>query len=280
MTHKWDDIIRREQEAQQKQLRVAAYLRVSTEEQADSGLGMEAQRKNVQDMATRKGWAEVTHYRDEGVSGTKDVAKRPELAKLLAAVRAGEVDVVVVSSLDRLARNTLLVLDLVNEIATRCGVAFVSVKEADIIDSTTPQGLLALTIFAALAQFERDQIAQRTKDAMAARGRRDGERGGRLPYGYLRTAESIAVDPYCGEVVRRIYGMRRRGLSLRAIAAQLEQEGIPSPVGGPWLFTAIRSILAHEKTYQGGRRGASEKTWPQILEPAPTGSRRTRSAVA
>ena len=132
--------------------RVAGYLRVSTEEQAQSGLGLGDQRGRIQGMAAAKGWPPPALYLDEGISGTKDPKDRPALAHLLADLRAGRVDAVIVLSLDRLTRKSLLVLDLVDELRRR-DVALISCKEA--LDTATPQGQFVLTMFAALRSEER-----------------------------------------------------------------------------------------------------------------------------
>lgn len=243
-------------------LRVAGYLRVSTEEQRESGLGLGDQRVRIQGMAAAKGWPEPALYADEGISGTKEPKDRPALAHLLADIRAGNVDAVIVLSLDRLARKSLLVLDLVDELRRR-DVALISCKEA--LDTATPQGQFVLTMFAALAQLERDLIAERTRAALAELGRTTGDRGGRVPYGYLRTESGVRVDPAAAVIVRRIFSARRRGESLRDIAARLNAAGVDAPLGGQWRHTTVASILANRSLYAGGRRATSAHTWPAIL---------------
>src|SRR5260370_36804564 len=99
--------------------RVAAYLRVSTDEQAESGLGIDAQRTQVRAMAVVKGYSTPTEYVDNGISGTKDVDKRPALQALMTDIAAGKVDVVIIPSLDRLGRKTRIILRLVEELAGR-----------------------------------------------------------------------------------------------------------------------------------------------------------------
>jgi len=242
--------------------RVAAYLRVSTDEQARTGLGLGAQRSRVLAMATVKGWPEPIIYADEGISGTKETRKRPQLARLMGDVASGELQAIIILDLSRLARKTRLVLDLVEEM-TRCGVSLVSCKES--LDTTTPQGQFVLTMFAALAQLERDLIAERTRAALAEHGRRDGERGGRLPYGYVRSERGIAVDRHAASVVRKIFALRASGLSLRAIADQLDG---PGPRGGAWRHTGVSEILTNESAYRGGSRGESARRWPAILQVA------------
>src|SRR6266851_1384522 len=91
-------------------LRIAAYLRVSTDEQAESGLGIDAQRTQVRAMAVVKGYPAPTEYVDNGISGTKDVDKRPALQALMTDVQAGGVDVVIIPSLDRLGRKSRIIL--------------------------------------------------------------------------------------------------------------------------------------------------------------------------
>jgi site-specific DNA recombinase len=255
-----------------QEVRTAAYLRVSTDEQADSGLGLDAQRTRVLGMAAAKGWAEPRLFVDEGISGTKDVAERPALAQLLEATRNAEIHAVIVLDLSRLARKTRLVLDLVEQITSH-DVAFLSCKES--LDTSTPQGQFVLTLFAALAQLERDQIAERTRAALAERGRRDGERGGRLPFGYWRSAQGIQADPERANVVRKIYRWHARGESLRTIAQKLNDAGVPGPTGSTWKHTAVNSILHHRSTYQGALRGDSPVPWPVILL---AGSPRSRAS--
>lgn len=241
---------------------VAAYLRVSTDEQRESGLGIAAQRSRVLGMAAAKGWPEPVEYADEGVSGTKEAKDRPALAHLLADVRAGKLDAVIVLSLDRLGRRTQIVLSLVEQLDA-AGVKLISCKEG--LDASSPQGAFVLTMFAALAQLERDMIAQRTRDALAELDRTTGDPGGRLPYGYVRTANGVRVDRQAAATVRRIFEWHRRGVSMNRAALRLRESGMPSPRGATWHHTSVREILKNRAAYLGGKRGASERRWPAIL---------------
>src|SRR5260370_2125421 len=145
-------------------MRVAAYVRVSTDEQAESGLGLGDQRRRAQAMAEVKGWPAPAVYVDEGISGTKDPADRPALATLLADIHAGQVNAVIVLSLDRLGRQVRMVLDLV-EVFRRAKVELVSCKES--LDTATPPGKFLLVMFPALAELDRDLISERTIAALA-----------------------------------------------------------------------------------------------------------------
>lgn len=243
--------------------KAAIYLRVSTEEQGDTGYGLDAQRTKCEAMATVKGWDVAAVYTDEGISGTKGRSDRPALEAMMTAACGGEVGAVIVSSLDRLGRNTRLVLQLIDEL-DGCGAVIVSCRES--LDTTTPTGRFTLTMFAALAQLDRDQIVERTTDGRNARGRIDGERGGRLPFGYCRPADGIAVDPGAAEVVRRIFAMRGDGYRLTDIATALNGDGIASPRGAAWHPSSVHYILKSEDAYRGGRRWESPVNWPAILE--------------
>lgn len=241
---------------------VAAYLRVSTDEQAKSGLGLAAQERQTRAMATVKGWSEPVIYSDDGITGTKGVRGRPALAALMAAVARGEVDAVIIKSLDRLGRKTRLILELVDDL-NRAGVSLVSCKES--LDTTTPTGQFVLTLFAALAQLERDTIAERTRDALDAHGLRDGEKGGKLPFGYVRTDRGLRVDRAGAYVVRAIFARRASGASMRAIADALNADGHCTDHGKDWQHSSVREILSRETIYRGGLRGASTLRWPAIL---------------
>lgn len=240
---------------------IAAYIRVSTEEQAEVGYGLSAQQTRCIAMCQVRDWPEPKFYADEGISGTKDETKRPALFRLLADIRSGLVDVVIILDLSRLGRNTRLVLDLVDEFSSH-NVALVSCKES--WDTSTPQGKFVLTLFAALGQLERDQISERTVAALNERGKIDGEKGGRLPYGYIRTPEGIAVDSIAANIVQQIFDMRQQGKSLRRIATVVSVLS-KSPRGGEWYATSISEILLNQDAYLGGFRGESSVAWPIIL---------------
>lgn len=239
--------------------RAAIYLRVSTDEQAISGFGLDVQRERCRAMATVKDWSIVETFADEGISGTKEATNRPGLAALLQAAADGSIDAVIVLALDRLGRKTRIVLDLIEQLSD-AGIVLVSCKES--LDTTTPQGQFVLTMFAALAQLERDTIVERTTAGRNERGKRDGERGGRMPFGYVRTEAGIVVDDHAAQLVRWIFQQKQRGGSLRSIAAGLTG---PSPQGGQWRGSSVAAVLANEAAYLGGRRGESEVCWPTIL---------------
>jgi DNA invertase Pin-like site-specific DNA recombinase len=140
---------------------VVGYVRVSTAEQAESRLGLEAQRAAIAAWADSRG-LEVTIYEDAGITGTS-MAKRPALEQALCAAKDGAV--MVAYSLSRFARSTRDML-IIAERLKRQGADLVSLTES--IDTTTATGRLVFTLLSALSQFERDLTSERTKAALGA----------------------------------------------------------------------------------------------------------------
>jgi site-specific DNA recombinase len=239
--------------------RAAIYVRVSTEDQANEGYGIEVQIERCKAQAVASGLMVVHTFEDRGISGTKGESERPGLASLLAAINEKQVDNVIVLSLDRLGRKTTLVLNLVEKI-TAAGVALLSVK--DNLDTSTAMGQFVLTILAGLAQLERDTIVERTTAGRNLRGTIDGEMGGRVHYGYTRKNGIIEIDESKADTVRQIFALRQQGLTMQAIADSLTAKPMR---GDKWYASSIKSILDHESDYSGGKRGESDIKWPKIL---------------
>lgn len=203
---------------------VIAYLRVSTEEQAASGAGLEAQRAALEAEAERRQWHEVDWVVDDGYSA-KDL-RRPGIERALSQLRAGRVHVLAVARLDRLSRSVLGLATLVEQ-AKRQGWKLVCLDPS--FDLATPAGELMATMLAAFAQFERRLIGQRTAEALAARkaaGVHIGRRSTLAP-----------------ATLARIFELRAEGLSWKAIADTLNAEGWPTGQGGGhWWPAVVRKI--------------------------------------
>lgn len=200
---------------------VLGYLRVSTEEQARSGLGLGAQRQVIQAEADRRGW-NLDWATDDGYSA-KDL-KRPALAAALAELQAG--DALVVAKLDRLSRSLVDFAGLM-ERAQREGWALVALDLG--VDTTTPSGEMMANVMAAFAHYERRLIGQRTKDALQELKRQ----GVRLGRPVLLPAETR----------QHVVALHGKGLSLRAVAAALNGQGVPTVGGGPWHGSTVRGVL-------------------------------------
>jgi len=193
-------------------MKVIGYLRVSTREQADSGLGLDAQRRTISDEADRRGW-KVEWLVDDGRSARN--LNRPALVEALALLKQGEASALVVAKLDRLSRS---VSDFAAVLAT-AGKQRWAVVALDLgVDTTTPAGELVAGVMMVIAQWERRIIGVRTREAMAE-AKANGARFGR---------ERSATP----ETVARILHERSRGQSFNAIAAGLDADDIPTPGGG------------------------------------------------
>jgi site-specific DNA recombinase len=217
--------------------RAGIYTRVSTDEQTREGYSLDEQERRCKERIEREGWEHVGTFTEAGVSGK--LAHRPALDKLLG--RTGEIDIVVIHSLDRLGRSTKNLLELYDRFE-RDGVALVFLREQ--LDTSTPVGRLLRTLLSAVAEFERDLIVERTSTGIGARAR-TGKPWGEPSYGYARGLDGHWIQ-HSGEVpvVRRIFVERvERGLSYNALAALLTREGILTRRGSKWTATVIRRIL-------------------------------------
>lgn len=200
------------------------YLRVSTQEQASSGLGLDAQREAITRAATVKDWR-LEWIVDAGWSGKN--LHRPGISEALQLLDAGDAQVLVVAKLDRVSRSVSDFAGLL-ERAKRRGWAVVCLDLG--IDTSTPMGELVSTFMSALAQWERRVIGERTTVALQAK-----KAGGARLGAPVRLAEDTR---------RRILAAREAGQPLRAIAEDLNEAGVPTASGGGrWHHTTVSSVL-------------------------------------
>ena len=199
------------------------YVRVSTDEQGRSGLGLEAQLAALQAKAAAKGW-EMRLAKD--VASGKSMNKRPELALALEDLKAHRADALVASKMDRISRSVVDFATLL-ETARKQGWHVVMLDLE--LDTSTPAGKMMAHMLAVVAQFEREMAGQRTKDALAA-ARARGVRLGR---------RRMIAPTLEGRILR----LRRKGESYEAIAARLNTDGIAAPMGGQWGWTTISRVV-------------------------------------
>lgn len=206
--------------------RAILYARVSTAEQAASGLGLEAQLTRTRAHAEANGYQVVAVRQENGASGMIAPDQRPELGAALADLAAGSADILVAAALSRLGRNTADVLALVDR-AEREGWGLAVLDLG--LDTRQPVGRLVLTMLAGIARFERDQTAQRTRDALAAKK----ARGARLGAPVRVPAETRA----------RALSLRDQGLTLAKVAETLNRDGFRAANGGRIHPTTVSRIL-------------------------------------
>ena len=217
---------------------LSIYLRVSSDEQAQSGLGLDDQRTRCGAYVEALGLeGEVRFFVDAGVSGKN--LERPALAELRAALRRREVTGVVVLKLDRLTRSLRDLLGIVAELE-RYGAALHSVTER--VDTGSAVGRMLLGVLGAVAEWERETIAERTRSAVRAKRRRGGAHGF-APLGARVVEGQLEPVPEEVEALELIQARRAEGASYRAIAAELRQRGLPTARGGKWAAGTVHRVI-------------------------------------
>jgi DNA invertase Pin-like site-specific DNA recombinase len=241
---------------QKKRLRCAIYTRKSTEEGLDMAFNsLDAQREACAAYALSQkseGWTVLpTLYDDGGFSGGS--MERPALARLLADVQSGKVDVVIVYKVDRLTRSLNDFARIV-DVFDAAGASFVSVTQQ--FNTTTSMGRLTLNVLLSFAQFEREVIAERVRDKIAQSKAKGMWMGGTVPFGYKIIDKKLVPNADEAKTVQHIY---RRYLTLPSVMAlmeELEAEGIfnrPSKISGqsqPFVRGPLHYLLSNP-TYIG-----------------------------
>ena len=215
------------------------YIRVSTEGQAQDGVSLDAQRAKLAAWADLNGYTMGAVYEDAGISG-KCADNRPGLQAALQAARRG--DALVVYSLSRLARSTKDTISI-SERLDKAGADLVSLSER--IDTTTATGKMVFRMLAVLAEFERDQISERTATAMQFK-KAQGERVGAIPYGYTLAVDGVNLlpDPVEQDVIAQARELHTSGMSLRKVAAELDRRGLHARNGQPFQATQMQRMVA------------------------------------
>ena len=202
-------------------------LRCSTEEQALSGLDLQAQEAAIREECARRGLTLVAVYADEGVSGTVPPDRRPGLAAAIAALDNGEASILMVAKVDRLGRS-FADLALLTPLAERAGWGIVALNSP--LDSTTLSGKLMAGLMALFAQLERDLISERTVAALAVK---------RAAGVQLGKPTSVPLEVRC-----RLSELRDEGLTWREISERMNAAGVPSGSGVPAWTPASAQRLA------------------------------------
>lgn len=219
------------------------YLRVSTEEQADSGLGLDAQRASITDAAARCGLPLRAMVVDDGVCGGLPIDRRPALFQAVQTLRRG--DVVLVARRDRLGRDVIEVGLIEREIAKRGARVISAAGEGS--DGDDPDSLFMRRMADVFAERERLMIKGRTKAALNVK-RAMGERVGTLPFGFQIAAtdpaqQKLEPAPVEQRILAQIRMLRASGLSARQIAADLNAHGWRTRRETPWRFQYVARAL-------------------------------------
>lgn len=213
-----------------KMTKAVAYLRVSTDKQGKSGLGLEAQREAVARYVAANGVDLIgEHIEVETGKGANALSKRPELVAALATAKREKAGLII-AKLDRLARNVHFISGLMET-----GVEF---AVADMPNADRFQ----LHLFAALAEKEAEVISQRTKAALAAAKDRGTELGkhGKVLAAHNQAEAMDRLEPIAADLL----ALKAEGLSVRKMVEALNSRAIPSPAGGKWHPASLHKALA------------------------------------
>lgn len=218
-------------------MKAVGYIRVSTDEQANEGVSLDNQRKRIEAFCIAKDWTLVDVYEDAGKSG-KDL-KRDGIQRLLTDAKAGKFDIVVIYKLDRLTRS-VKDLGYLIELFDKHGIAFSSVS--DNFDTTTANGRLVLNILGSVAQWERDIIVERTREALKYK-KEKGDYLGTVPLGYDIVDGELQERSDELAIVRYAKKLRAGGYSFGKIAGTLNGDGVPTKRGGKWYRSTVSYLL-------------------------------------
>lgn len=216
--------------------RAIGYRRVSTAEQAGSGLGLDAQQTAIAAGAARLGLPLADTFTDTGISGGLPLEQRPGLLAALDAIGKG--DVLIVAKRDRLGRDVLNVA-MFERLAERKGARIVSAA-GEGTDTNDPTSRLMRQIVDCFAEYERAIIRARTRAALAVKKAR-GERVGGIPFGYQLAGDGRTLEPHANEqrALALLQELRAAGYTFRAVADELNRQGFRSRTGSPWVRQTV-----------------------------------------
>ena len=213
------------------------YVRVSTEQQVNEGVSLEAQEAKIEHWCKANGYELVNVYKDAGLSG-KSMDKRPGLLDALKSLKKG--NALVSYSLSRLARSTKDALAIGESVAKK-KADMVSLTEQ--IDTTTAAGKMMFQMLSVLAEFERNLVAERTTNALQHKKRTGQKYTNQTPYGFEAIEGRLVQVQQEAEIVVEIQASRTGGNTLQFIADSLNTRGIPTKTGKTWAPATIHLLL-------------------------------------
>ena len=220
------------------------YLRVSTADQAEHGVSLDAQKERLTAYAIANGLEVAGILRESAISGTIPLADRPEGEKLTQMVSSGQVRHVIALKLDRLFRSAVDALSTTAE-WDKQGIALHLVDMGgQSLNTGSAMGRMMLTMMAGFAQFERDLTAERTTQALAHK-KLNSQAYSPTPYGKNRDGDMLTDNEQEQGIINKMRELRDNGSSLRGIADHLNSNGIISKQGKQWYASSVGYILNH-----------------------------------
>jgi DNA invertase Pin-like site-specific DNA recombinase len=223
-------------------LKIYAYLRVSTDQQAETGNGVESQIAQCQEYAKRMGFEITQFYKDEGISGSAMPEDRPGLLEAIHTLSKG--DMLLVAKRDRLARSGKALAFIEHALEKKKAKVVSAAGEGTDGDADDPTAFMMRGMTDLFSEFERKLIKWRTKNALKAKKDR-GERVGHIPFGYKLGEDGIHLEPDPNElsILEQIFDLRKEGLSTRKIAEEMNQRGAFNRGGGKWNHASMHRMI-------------------------------------
>jgi len=217
--------------------RTVAYIRVSTEEQATTGVSLDAQEARIAAYAVAMGFEVSEVIRDAGMSAK--TLQRPGIGTVLDGVRSGDVERVVILKLDRITRSTRDLAELL-DIFAKADSALVSVSES--LDTKSAAGRLVVNMLGVVAQWEREAIGERTATALSHK-RATSQSYSPTPFGYRLEGKTLVPILEEQEALSEAIRLDRAGVSFRAIGRALTDRGAVPHRGSAWHASSVRAML-------------------------------------
>jgi DNA invertase Pin-like site-specific DNA recombinase len=222
---------------------VGIYIRVSTEEQAKEGYSISAQREKLKAYCQVQDWNDYKFYVDEGISA-KDT-NRPQLQQMIQHIKEGLIHTVLVYRLDRLTRSVVDLYKLL-EIFEKHNCTFKSATE--VYDTSTAIGRLFITLVAAMAQWERENLGERVRMGQIEKARQ-GQYSAKAPFGFDKVNDKLIINEDEKQVILDMIDKVKEGYSIRQLADYINNSGIPPIRGYRWHITSILTILKNPALY-------------------------------
>lgn len=245
-------------------INVVIYARVSTAEQTEEGYSIDAQLETVKKKCELDGKQVINHYVDKGISG-KSIEKREALKRLLKDAKEGKFDEVWVWKTNRLARNHLDLLKIVDEL-NKYNIAFKSCSEA--FDTSTATGKLMMNVLASIGEFERETIVDNVKMGMKQRAK-SGKWNGGIVLGYKsvkyeneKGKSKLEIVEKEAEIVRMIFELYANGRGLKSLVNHINKLGYKTKKGNLFAIATVKEILQNP-IYIGKIRYNRMRDWSE-----------------